>query len=147
MKTRHSRNKSAAMNLGFQIAPMIDVVFVIMLFFMVMAGSVKVENRHNTRLPAHDGPPVHLDETSIRIADDGQVYLNDDPTDTPDSRSLPELANSLKLLHESSEAANAKVLVTILADETARYERVVDTLDALSRAEIRDVTFQAANAE
>ena len=29
--------------LGFQIAPMIDVVFVIMLFFMVMAGSVKTE--------------------------------------------------------------------------------------------------------
>ena len=29
--------------LGFQIAPMIDVVFVIMLFFMVMAGAVKVE--------------------------------------------------------------------------------------------------------
>ena len=25
---------------GFQIAPMIDVVFVIMLFFMVMAGAV-----------------------------------------------------------------------------------------------------------
>jgi biopolymer transport protein ExbD len=25
-------------HLGFQIAPMIDVVFVIMLFFMVMAG-------------------------------------------------------------------------------------------------------------
>ena len=29
--------------MGFQIAPMIDVVFVIMLFFMVMAGAVKVE--------------------------------------------------------------------------------------------------------
>ena len=147
MKTRHSSNKSAVMNLGFQIAPMIDVVFVIMLFFMVMAGSVKVENRHNTRLPAHDGPPIDLDETAIRIADDGQVYLNDDPTDTPDSKSLPELANSLKLLHESSEAANAKVLVTIHADETARYDRVVDTLDALTRAEIRDVTFSAGASD
>ena len=36
---------------GFQIAPMIDVVFVIMLFFMVMAGAVKVENELNTQLP------------------------------------------------------------------------------------------------
>ena len=36
-------------NLGFQIAPMIDVVFVIMLFFMVMAGAVKVENELNTQ--------------------------------------------------------------------------------------------------
>lgn len=147
MKTRRPQNQSAATNLGFQIAPMIDVVFVIMLFFMVMAGAVKVESRHNTRLPAHDGPPVTLEETYIRIADDGQVYLNDDPSDTPDSRALPELANNLKLLRESSEAANSKVLVTIQADETARYERVVDTLDALTRTEIRDVTFQAANAE
>ena len=34
-----------------QIAPMIDVVFVIMLFFMVMAGAVKRENELNTTLP------------------------------------------------------------------------------------------------
>ena len=33
-------------SIGFQIAPMVDVVFVIMLFFMVMAGAVKVENHH-----------------------------------------------------------------------------------------------------
>ena len=31
-------------DVGFQIAPMIDVVFVIMLFFIVMAGAVKVEH-------------------------------------------------------------------------------------------------------
>ena len=36
---------------GFQIAPMIDVVFVIMLFFMVMAGAVKVEKELNVTLP------------------------------------------------------------------------------------------------
>jgi biopolymer transport protein ExbD len=36
---------------GFQIAPMIDVVFVIMLFFMVMAGAVKIENELNSQLP------------------------------------------------------------------------------------------------
>lgn len=143
MKTHHKRNASSVANLGFQIAPMIDVVFVIMLFFMVMAGTVQVENRQNTRLPSDQGPPMDVGEIAIRIEDDGQVLLNDDPLDTPDSRSLPELANSLKLLRESSAAANSKVLVTIYADETARYERVVDTLDALTRAEIRDVTFQA----
>ena len=40
-------------NFGFQIAPMIDVVFVIMLFFMVMAGAVKVENELNTPAARH----------------------------------------------------------------------------------------------
>ena len=42
-------------NVGFQIAPMIDVVFVIMLFFMLMAGSVKVEKELNSRF-AGGGP-------------------------------------------------------------------------------------------
>ena len=32
---RHRRKQSAEVNLGFQIAPMIDVVFVILLFFIV----------------------------------------------------------------------------------------------------------------
>ena len=37
-------------DVGFQIAPMIDVVFVIMLFFMVMAGAIK-RARHIALLP------------------------------------------------------------------------------------------------
>ncbi|MBA3272733.1 MAG: biopolymer transporter ExbD, partial [Chthoniobacterales bacterium] len=52
-------------NLGFQIAPMIDVVFVIMLFFMVMAGSVKEEKELNTQLPGTaetSGPTDFVDE-------------------------------------------------------------------------------------
>jgi biopolymer transport protein ExbD len=135
------------MNLGFQIAPMIDVVFVIMLFFMVMAGNVQVENRHNTRLPSYDGPALPSEEIAIRIEDDGQVFLNEDPLDTPESKSLPELANNLTQLQDSSTASKSEVLVTIYANESARYERIVDTLDALTRANISHVTFQAGEVE
>ena len=42
-------------NLGFQIAPMIDVVFVILLFFIVQASDIQVENAHVTKLPGHRG--------------------------------------------------------------------------------------------
>ena len=52
---RFDPNADGGGNLGFQIAPMIDVVFVIMLFFMVMAGAVKVERELNTKLPGHRG--------------------------------------------------------------------------------------------
>jgi biopolymer transport protein ExbD len=151
MKGRHKRKQSAEVNLGFQIAPMIDVVFVIMLYFMVMAGAVQVENAHNTKLPgteqvAESDTPMP-DEIAIRIEDDGQVYLNDDPLDTPEIKLLPELANNLNQLRESSEASKAEVLVTIYANELAKYERVVDVLDALSRAKITNVTFQAGSPE
>lgn len=142
--------------MGFQIAPMVDVVFVIMLFFMVLAGSIKVENAHNTKLPGTlevaNPDTIPPDEIAIRIEDDGQVFLNEDPLDntdtvTPQGKLLPELADNLRLLRETSEASKAEVLVTIYANEQAKYERVVDVLDALSRAKIANVTFQAGAPE
>ena len=153
MKRRHRRMQSSEVNLGFQIAPMIDVVFVIMLYFMVMAGAVQVENAHNTKLPgdvkvsADTAETPMLDEIAIRVEDDGQVYLNDDPLDTPEDKSLKELAGSLNQLRETSLAAKSDVLVTIYANEFAKYERVVDVLDALGRAKISNVTFQAGSPD
>ena len=150
MKRRH-RRPASDVHLGFQIAPMIDVVFVIMLFFMVMAGAVQVENAHNTKLPGtvqvENSDTPMPDEIAIRIEDDGQVYLNEDPLDTPENKILPELANNLSQLKQSSEASKSEVLVTIYAAEQAKYERVIDVLDALGRARIANVTFQAGAPE
>ena len=135
------------MNLGFQIAPMIDVVFVIMLFFMVMAGNVQIEKHHRTFLPSMIGEGLPPESVDIRIDYDGQVSLNDDPLDSTTSQALPELTHALKRLHESSSAAKSDLLVTIYADESAHYQRIVDTLDALSLANISNVTFQAGSVE
>ena len=145
---RHSRRKqSPEIHLGFQIAPMVDVVFVIMLFFMVLAGSVKIENAHNTKLPGtvqvENSDTPMPDEIAIRIEEDGQVYLNEEPLDNPQVKELPELTGSLSQLKQSSIASRSEVLVTIYANEQAKYERVVDVLDALTRAAIANVTFQA----
>ena len=76
---------------GFQIAPMIDVVFVIMLFFMVMAGAVKIENELNTQLPgtaATSASTDFVDEQIITISDTGEVSLNDEPFDSAKSTDL-----------------------------------------------------------
>lgn len=150
MKRRRKHKPSAEVNLGFQIAPMIDVVFVIMLYFMVMAGAVQVENAHNTKLPgtvATETDTPLPDEIAVRVEDDGQVYLNDDPLDSPETKALPEFTANLNQLRESSDASKSEVLVTIYANELARYERVVDVLDALSRAKISNVTFQAGSPD
>ena len=61
--------------------------------------------------------------------------------------SLPELASTLNQLRTSSDSTNTKVLVTIYANELALYERVIDVLDALTRAKISNVTFQAGAPE
>lgn len=129
---------------------MIDVVFVILLFFIVQASDIQVENAHVTKLPGtvESKEAVSLpDEVAVRIEDDGQVYLNDDPLDSPTTKNLPEFASSLNQLRESSDASKAEILVTIYANELARYERVVDVLDALSRAKITNLSFQAGSPE
>ncbi len=149
-KRSHKRKHSAEVNLGFQIAPMIDVVFVILLFFMVKAGEIQVENAHVTKLPG-TVPSDHAvdmpDEISIVVEDDGQVYMNEDPLDKPDTKNLPQLTGQLVALQQNAEASKTKVLVTIYANELAKYERVVDVLDALTRAKISNVTFQAGAPE
>ncbi|WP_035609740.1 biopolymer transporter ExbD [Haloferula sp. BvORR071] len=145
---RHRRASSSEVNLGFQIAPMIDVVFVILLFFMVKAASVQEEKAHVTKLPGIVPSVAPMpDEIAIAVGDDGQVYLNEDPSDAPDSRNLPQLAANLVTLRQAADATQNKVLVTIYADEMAEYQRVVDVLDALTRAKISDVSFQIASAD
>src|ERR1041385_3710252 len=103
---RFDPNAGSDGNLGFQIAPMIDVVFVIMLFFMVMAGAVKVERELNTKLPGSaetSGPTDFVDEIVINIAEDGEVSLNDEPTDTPTSREMTQLRGTLLRLKQASD--------------------------------------------
>ena len=137
-------------NAGFQIAPMIDVVFVIMLFFMVMAGAVKVENELNTQLPgtaATSTSTDFVDEQIITIADTGEVSLNDEPFDTPQSKELPELRGTLMRLKQNADAAKTPAVVTIISDEQAKYSRTVDVLDALAVAKIDNVTFTVAEEE
>ncbi len=140
-------------NFGFQIAPMIDVVFVIMLFFMVMAGTVKVEKEIITQLPGQPDPNKMQDETPfvddivIAISDEGQVSLNDEDVDTPNSRDLTQLKATLLRLKQADDASKSPTEVTVVSDPSAKYSRTVDVLDALSVAKISNGTFTLSEPE
>jgi biopolymer transport protein ExbD len=93
------------LGVGFQIAPMIDVVFVIMLFFMVMVGSVKVERELKTSfldLP----PPARMPRRKCRtrfivgVEEDGTVTLNEEPFDGPADKKTAQF-------HRHAHAAQA----------------------------------------
>ena len=136
--------------IGFQIAPMIDVVFVIMLFFMVMASQVKVEKELNTQLPGNaetSGPTEMVDEMVIAIAETGEVTLNDEPMDTPTSRTMPTLKNTLTRLKQAGDQSKTPTMVTVVSEPQAKYSRTVDVLDALSVAGITNVTFTVSEEE
>jgi biopolymer transport protein ExbD len=140
-----------AVNLGFQIAPMINVVFVIMLFFKVMAGAVKVENELKQQLPGmnvvtQDAPEMP-DEITVGVEETGNITLNEEELDPPDSKIMPNFIATMMRLKQEADGRNAKVLVTIQAEEQAKYERVIDVLNALARAQISNVTFTVGGEE
>ncbi len=129
---------------------MIDVVFVIMLFFMVMAGAVKIENELNTQLPGTAETSASMDfvdEQIITISDLGEVSLNDEPFDSPQSKELPQLRGTLMRLKQNADAAKTPAVVTIISDEQAKYSRTIDVLDALAVAKIDNVTFTISEEE
>ncbi len=144
------KQNSSDGNVGFQIAPMIDVVFVIMLFFMVMAGAVKVENELNTTLPGSaetSNSTDFADEQIITIAEDGQVALNDEELDAPNDPAMPKLTGTLMRLKQSSDAAKSVLTVTIASEPKAKYGRAIDVLNALAAAKVDNVTFTTSEEE
>lgn len=143
---KHREIEQEQLAVGFQIAPMIDVVFVIMLFFMVMVGSVKVERELKSQLPglappSADAPQEMPDEITVGVEESGVVTLNEEEFDTPEDKKLPNFTSTLMRLKQEADNRNAKVIVTIQAEEQATYERVIDVLNALAVAKVANVTF------
>ena len=141
MRKRHRHNQE---NLGFQIAPMVDVIFLLILFFMCSAGSIKVENELSIRLPGtvqQSQPLTMIDEQIVQISENGQVVLNDETFDSPTDKELPTLVATLKRFKELSESNKTQALLTIWSAPETKYERVVDVLNACAAAKIEGVTF------
>jgi biopolymer transport protein ExbD len=138
--------QSANADIGFQIAPMIDVVFVILVFFMALAGQIRIEQILQTKLPgvAVAGSPTEFfDEQILQVSEDGEITLNDEIFDSPDSRSLPQLTNTLGQLQASSVAAKTKLVVTLISHPDSPYYRTIDVLNSLAVAGVTNVTFTA----
>ncbi len=135
-------------DLGFQIAPMIDVVFVVLVFFMSVSATLKIEQEINSRLPGSANTTAAVtfpDEQIIGVEAGGQVLLNDEPMDSPTDADLPHLLATLQRLRQNASAARTVLLVTVASDPLAPYSRTVDVLNALAAAKVDNVTFTLAD--
>lgn len=131
-------------SLQFQIAPMVDIIFILILFFMVSAGSIKVENELSIKLPGtvqQTQTLQMLDEQIVQILENGQIVLNDQPFDSPTDKDLPTLSVTLKRFKEMAETTKTPALLTIMSAPNAKYERVIDVLNVCTAAKISDVSF------
>jgi biopolymer transport protein ExbD len=126
---------------GFQIAPMVDVVFVLLLFFMASAGSQVLEKELNINLPSGKsaqagGPP--LTPIIIDIFPDGRVQMNNKVYDSPTSKDLPELRAWLK---ETINKFGDKDPVILKPSPETKHERIMDVLNAAAAAGVKNLTF------
>jgi biopolymer transport protein ExbD len=137
-------------DVGFQIAPMIDVVFVILVFFMALAAQIRIEQILQTKLPGiavASTTTEFVDEQILQVGEDGEVSLNDESYDSAQSRELPQLTGTLLRLKSSSDAAKSKLVVTLISHPDSPYYRTIDVLNALAIAGISNVTFTSDSEE
>ena len=122
-------------DIGFQIAPMVDVVFVLMLFFMACVGSQVKLGQLEVMLPHGRGG---LTPIEILVAADGSVLMNGQPFGTAHDRALPALSDWLRNVRTQFGTDDP---VVIRPDATTPYQRVIDVLNATSTGGVKKVTF------
>lgn len=133
-----------------QMGPMIDMVFLLLVFFMVTAKPIKQESDINLGLPGTVAQEEALDipdEQRIVVRGDGQIFLNDLAMDSPTSADLPALVGTLKRFKETADANKSQALITIDAEDTSTHQRIVNVLNACARAGITGVTFADSGEE
>jgi biopolymer transport protein ExbD len=143
MRRIHEKHQDP--ELGFQIAPMIDVVFVIMLFFMVLAGNRQVETELPMTLPSEEQSSdsnVTPMEEQVHVDVDGEIAHNEEPVTRDElKRNFQRLALQAKAEGGSEPTP---IVVTISADPETPWEKVTDVMNAMSFARIGNVTFSIA---
>ncbi len=130
--------------------PMIDMVFLLLVFFMVTAKPIKQESDIGLSLPGTVSQEESLDipdEQQIEILADGSVVLNEMVMAAPGDSSMPELFKTLSRFREATLANQAKPLVTIAADDQTTHQRIVDVLNVCARAKITGVTFAGGEGD
>jgi biopolymer transport protein ExbD len=129
---------------GVPIAPMIDVVFLLLIYFMVASTLEQQEADLSFQLPGtvEQTEPLDLpDEQIIEIRPDGQVVINDYAYDAPEVSQLNELAAMLSRFREASSANKVEAIVTISPADAVPHAQIVKVMDACSLAGIEAVNF------
>jgi biopolymer transport protein ExbD len=127
-----------------QIAPLIDCVFQLLIYFMVSASLHKTEADLGISLPGtvvQSQPAAMPDEQLIEIDDRGRIVLNGRIFDPTGTAALPELTATLIRYRQACEAARTKSLVTIACADDIPHQRTVDVLNACAAAQLKHVSF------
>ena len=119
-----------------QMAPLIDIVFLTLVFFMVTSVYGALESEVDITLPTADSA-IHSErnrgEIFINIRQDGAIVVNNR------EHSLEELQELLDRVAELFPGG----AVIIRGDQSAQLGRAIQVLDCCRKADIQNVSFAA----
>lgn len=116
------------------LTPLIDVVFLLLIFFLVTSEFEDEERRLNIVLPtATSAVPMtsRPREVVVDIDQQGSLFLNGQQTD------LPELERLLRIAVTNNPTNQS---VVIRADRATTFQPVVSVMDVCNRTGIQDYT-------
>jgi biopolymer transport protein ExbD len=130
---------SAKINRGilagsFNMTPLIDIVFLLLIFFLVVSRFEQEERAMEVHLPRASAaePTIYPGrEVFVTVTPGGEFYLDDE------QQSIGELERQLAELHQNNPGRQR---VTIRADESSKTAHLVAVINACNRANIREYT-------
>jgi biopolymer transport protein ExbD len=131
------RSRTAPQHPGIQLAPLVDVLLLLLIFFLLTWNAARNENELDVKIPKATEAKeksAPIGDVIVNVKADGNVVVN--------RRNLsgPDLTNLLKGL----VALNPDQAVVIRGDEAGAYKHIVDVLNACSEAGISNVAFATA---
>lgn len=144
-KKKH-RQPEAEAEPEFQIAPMIDILLVLLVFFMSISSTEVLQSNREIRLPvakdakdAKENPgQIIVNLAYSPINDAISISVNDQEYSAPGDL-VPVLQNHIE--------KNPMVRVLIRADKDVRYSVMKSLLESVGRAGIANVTFSVVDKE
>jgi biopolymer transport protein ExbD len=112
------------------ITPMLDVVFIMLIFFIVTASFVKESGIEVNRPDASTSTAKPRANILIAISDTGEIWINKRKVDESQVRA------NIERMH----AENPQGTVVIQADEEAKTRLLVAVMDAARQAGVYDVS-------
>jgi biopolymer transport protein ExbD len=122
---------------GIQLAPLVDVLLLLLIFFLMTWNAARNENELDVRVPkasAAKEKTAPIGDVIVNVKSDGNVVVN---RRNLSSAELMELLKGLVQL-------NADQAVVIRGDEAGAYKNVVGVLNICSEAGITNVAFATA---
>ena len=136
----------------FQIAPMIDILLVLLVFFMTIATDQVLQVNKDVVLPVAkdiEKPKVEPGASEVYV----NVLWNMDNTgkievDTVGQKDIPALTEYINNKRAQADQANIKEFkVVIRADKRAKYQYIRTVMVAIGQAKVPHVTFSAVDKE